>query len=188
MNTHYTKHLLYGLLCVMSLACFTFALYHAYYLQLIDVGNRAVSEKRFDTQAYERASHYWLARQDILQVNQGVLAYRAQNLPRAADFFRQVSQHPTHPTIAGQALYNLGRIFLDLQEVERAADFFKAALRLDPHDRDAKFNLERLYHFVLLKEGSHSEAGLQQAPGAGQEQSDNPSGKGQGRNKPKSDI
>jgi Ca-activated chloride channel family protein len=188
MNTNYMKHLLYSLLCVMGVACFAFALYHYHYLQLINAGNRAVSEKRFDTQDYERASHYWLARQDILQVNQGVLAYRAQNLPRAADFFRQVSQGSTNPTIEGQALYNLGRIFLDLKEVEQAADFFKAALRLDPQDQDAKFNLERLYHFGLLKEGSHSEAGLQQAPGAGQEKSDNPSGEGQGRNKPKSDI
>jgi Ca-activated chloride channel homolog len=188
MHTHYAKYLLYSLLGVMGIACFAFALYQYRYMQLIHAGNQAVSEKRFDTQAYERASRYWFARQDILQVNQGVLAYRAQNLPRAADLFRQVSQEATSPLIAGQALYNLGRIFLDLQEVERAADFFKAALRLDPQDQAAKFNLERLYHFVLMKEGSQGEASLQQAPGVGQEQNNNPHGKGQGRGKPKSDI
>lgn len=188
MHTRYAKHLLYGFLCVISLLCFAFALHQHHYVQLVHAGNQAVSEERFDTQDYEYAGQYWLARQDILQVNQGLLAYKASNLPRAAEFFRRVSQNVSDPAIEEQALYNLGRVFLDLKEVERAADFFKAALRLDPQDQAAKFNLERLYQFVLLKEGSHGEAALQQAPGVGQEQQDNPRGKGQGRGKPKSDI
>lgn len=188
MRTRGVKHILYGLLFGMGIACLAIALHQLTYMHLIQAGNQAVTEKRFDTQDYDRASRFWFAQKDILQVNQGVLAYRAQNLPRAADFFRRVSQDASNAAIEGQALYNLGRVFLDLNEAERAADFFKAALRLDPQDRDAKFNLERLYHFVLLQEGSHSEAGLDQAPGVKEEQSDEPSKEGQGRGKQKSDI
>jgi hypothetical protein len=58
---------------------------------------------------------------------------------------------------------------------------------LDPNDREAKFNLERLYHFVLVKEGEQSEASLEQAPGVGEEPNDQ-GNDGQGRSKPNSDI
>jgi tetratricopeptide (TPR) repeat protein len=175
-----------GLLClgVISLA---FAYHQHRYAQLITAGNQAVEEKRFDTQDYDHASRYWLARQDIVLANQGMLAYRAENFPRAADLFRRVSQTARNISVESQALYNLGRIFLELKEVEQAADLFKAALRLDPSDREAKFNLERLYHFVLVKDGEHSEASLEQAPGAGEEPNDQ-GDEGQGRSKPNSDI
>jgi hypothetical protein len=77
---------------------------------------------------------------------------------------------------------------VELKEAERAAHFFKAALRIDPNDHEAKYNLERLYHFVLMKKGRSGDASLEQAPGAG----DNPDGhkgtNGQGRSTPKSDI
>jgi Ca-activated chloride channel homolog len=151
-------------------------------------GNQAVAEKRFDTQDYDRASQYWLAREDIVLTNQGLLAYHAKNYPRAADLFRQVSVSTQRPEVKRQALYNLGRMFLELKEVERAADFFKEVLRLDPEDHEAKFNLERLYHFVLLKEGNHSEANLKQAPGAENEANGNSGADGQGRGQEQSGI
>ncbi len=160
MRSRCTRNMVYSVLLCLGVACLALAYQQHHYMHLIAAGNQAVQEKRFDTQDYDQASRYWFAREDILLANQGVLAYRAENFPRAADLFRQVSQTAQNPMVEGQALYNLGRIFLELKEVERAADFFKAALRLDPNDREAKFNLERLYHFVLLKEGTHSEASL----------------------------
>ena len=188
MATQFMKLFVYGLVFFLGLACCGFAIQQRRYMRLIASGNQAVSEKRFDTQDYDRASHFWLAREDILFVNQGVLAYKARNLPRAADFFRRVSQAAPKSPIEGKALYNLGRILLELKEAERAAEFFKAALRLDPDDREAKYNLERLYHFVLMKQGARSEAALKQAPGSRQEKGDQPSGGGHGRGKSKPDI
>lgn len=142
----------------------------------------------FDTQDYDQASNYWLARRDILAANQGVLAYSAANYTRAAELFRQTSQHAAQPEVEEQALYNLGRVFVELKDVERAAHFFKAALRIDPNDHEAKFNLERLYHFVLMKKGRSGEASLEQAPGSGDNPDGNQGTDGQGRSKPKSDI
>lgn len=182
------RYMIYGLLACLGLASVAFA-YHQYgYMQLIAAGNRAVEEKRFDTQDYARAGHYWFARQDILLTNQGILAYQAENFSRAADLFRQVSLTTQRLAVKGKALYNLGRILLELKDVERAADYFKEVLRLDPADYEAKFNLERLYHFVLLKEGNHSEAALQQAPGARDEASGNAGDSGQGRGQEQSGI
>jgi tetratricopeptide (TPR) repeat protein len=187
MKIRRARHIAYGGLLCLGLLSWGFAYCQHRYAQLIATGNQAVEEKRFDTQDYDHASRYWFARQDVVLANQGMLAYRAENFPRAADLFRRVSQTARNTSIESQALYNLCRIFLELKQIEQAADFFKAALRLEPSDLEAKFNLERLYHFVLVKDGEHSEASLEQAPGAGDEPNDQGQD-GQGRGKPNSDI
>ena len=182
------KSLIYGGVFIIGVLCLLFAYHQHRYVDLIRSGNQALSEKRLDTQDYDHAGKYWLARRDIVAANQGFLAYTASNYTRAAELFRQTSQDTDQPEVEERALYNLGRVFVELKDVERAAHFFKAALRIDPNDHEAKFNLERLYHFVLVKKGRSGEASLEQAPGAG----DNPEGTngtdGQGRSKPKSDI
>ena len=183
-----TRGLLYACLFMSGLTCMTFAAYQQYYTNTIAAGNRAMAEQRFDSQAYEQASRFWWAQRDTLLFNQGVLAYKAGNIPRAADYFRQVTQRPASPTLRMQAHYNLGLVMLALEEAENAAEFFKIALRLDPYDRDTKFNLERLYHFVLRQEGAPGEVSLKQAPGAGQESEQGAKGDAQGRSKPRSGI
>jgi Ca-activated chloride channel family protein len=180
MSTSYAKRIPYVLLCICGLGCVAFGLHQQQYSQVVASGNQSVNQQRFDTQHYERGSQYWFARQDKLVFNQGVLAYRANNLPRAAEFFRQASQHTNSTQLRVQALYNLGMVMLALQEVEGAAEMFKETLRLDPWDMDTKFNLERLYHFVLRQEGEHGEASLKQAPGAGQQEGNNNDGHGRG--------
>jgi tetratricopeptide (TPR) repeat protein len=172
---------LYGSLFIGSVACLVFAVYQQRYAHMVTAGHHAVTEQRFDAQDYEQASRFWFAKRDALLFNQGVLAYKARNLPRAAEYFRLALQRTTDPTLRMQANYNLGMVMLALEDVERAAEFFKEALRLDPHDTDTKFNLERLYHFVLRQEGDHSNAALKQAPGAGQEKQAGGRSEGPGR-------
>lgn len=188
MKSRVVKRCFYVLAGLCGLVSCLFALQQYRYRSLIEAGNQAVTEQRFDTQDYTQASNFWLARQDILLVNQGVLAYKAQNYPRAAEFFRRVSQTAPQSAVEGKALYNLGRIFVELKEAERAAEFFKAALRLDPADRESKYNLERLYQFVMQKQGQYSEASLEQAPGDGSDQNKGHKGKGQGRSSRTPDI
>lgn len=182
------KGLLYAWLFLGGLTCLTFAGYQHLYSRTIAAGNQAVAEQRFDSQAYEQASRFWLAHREALLFNQGVLAYKAGNLPRAADHFRQAAQDTTNPALRMHAQYNLGLVMLALEEAEKAAEFFKSALRLDTNDAETKFNLERLYHFVLRQEGEHGEAALKQAPGVGQEQDNRSRGDGQGRSKPRPGI
>jgi Ca-activated chloride channel homolog len=179
---------LYVVLTLSGLACLGFAFTQEQYLRVIRTGNDAVAEQRFDIQHYDRAQHFWFANKDMLLFNQGVLAYKARNLPRAAEYFRQVQQRTTNAALREQSNYNLGLVMLALEEVERAAEFFKETLRLDPHDKAAKFNLERLYHFVLRQEGDQGEASLKQAPGAPQEKEQGRGTEGQGRSKPPSGI
>jgi hypothetical protein len=88
-------HLVYGLLVGIGLVSMAFAYQQYGYMQRIAAGNRAVEEKRVDTQDYNRAGQYWLARQDIVLTNQGILAYEAKNYPRAADLFRRSRSAPS---------------------------------------------------------------------------------------------
>lgn len=181
MPTLPAKELLYAVLFSTGLVFLGFAAYQYHYAWLVATGNRAVAEQRFDIQHYERAERHLTAQHDALLFNQGVLAYKARNLPRAAEFFRQALHRSTDPAIRMRAQYNLGLVMLALQEADRAAEFFKEALRLDPLDKASKFNLERLYHFVLRQEGDHGAASLQQAPGTATEQKPGTGGEGQGR-------
>ncbi|ETX03970.1 hypothetical protein [Candidatus Entotheonella palauensis] len=175
------KYALYGLLFLGGLASLAFASYQQHYSRLITTGHRAVAEQRFDSRDYERASQLWLASQDRLSFNRGVLAYKAQNLPRAAQFFRQVSQDTTSAALRVQALHNLGMVMVALKEAQGAAHMFKEALRLNPEDMRSKFHLERLYHFVLQSQSKSSEASVQQAPGNAKKQGQQPGQDGQGR-------
>lgn len=155
MFTLHMKYRLYALLFLGGLVCLAFASYQQHYSQLITTGHREVAEQRFDSQDYERAGRFWFASQDRLTFNRGVLAYKAQNLPRAAQYFRQVSQDTTSPTLRVQALHNLGMVMVALKKGQGAAQMFKEALRLNPEDMRSKFHLERLYHFVLALRDNH---------------------------------
>jgi hypothetical protein len=68
---------------------------------------------------------------------------------------------------------------------EHAAALFEQALRLDPADKDAKFNLEQLYRFVQTGEGGSRESSLDQVPQASKQAppdaNDSELGSGKGR-------
>jgi tetratricopeptide (TPR) repeat protein len=173
------------------------------YTRFLVAGNQAVAERRFDSQAYAQASRLWFASQDRLLFNQGVLAYKAGSLPRAMDFFRQASQHTHNPVLLTQALYNMGVVLIDLQDMQGAAELLKTALRLNPQDTDAKFTLEQLYHIAQSQPGEGAQQvskprggtfdqggsqPLKQAPGLSQNQGEGSSGAGQGRSTPRPGI
>lgn len=188
MATAYRRGIVYGLLLSIGLGGIALGIYQQRYERMIHAGNQAVAERRFDSQDYAQAQTFWLAQRAALSFNQGVMAYKAQNLSRAADYFRQTSQRTKSAHLRTQALYNLGLVMLTLNEVEGAAEVFKETLRLDPMDKDAKYNLERLYHFILRQEGEQGEASMKQAPGTGKEEHEGLGKNGQGRSGSQSGI
>jgi tetratricopeptide (TPR) repeat protein len=151
-----------------------------------------------------QASQRWSARQDRLLFNQGVLAYKAGNLPQAMDFFRRVSQQTSNRTLRTQSLYNLSLVLLTTQDAPGAVELLKEALRLEPGDRDAKFMLEQIYQAAQQQQrgdaqqasntqsgthGQESSETLQQAPGESRGQGEEGStAAGQGRSNPRQGI
>ena len=181
MVTAYRRVIVYSLLLCIGLGGIALGVHQQRYEKTVNAGNQAVVDRRFDSQDYAQAQTFWLAQHAALSFNQGVLAYKAQNLSRAAEHFRQASQRTKSPHLRMQALYNLGLVMLALNEVEGAAEVFKEALRLRPEDKDAKYNLERLYHFILRQDGEQGEASMKQAPGTGKEEHEGLGKNGQGR-------
>jgi Ca-activated chloride channel family protein len=160
------------------------------YDELLAEGNLAVAEKQFDSQAYEQAAQVWGASHDVILFNQGVRAFRAGNFAQALQLFQTVSHATTDRILHSKTLYNASVIMLKMQQPEQAATLLKAALRLDPTDKDAKFNLEQLYRLVLTQDGEASGASLDQLPSPlKKEQRDSSTGgKGSGKGTEKPGI
>lgn len=69
-----------------------------------------------------------------------ILATAEQQLAAIAAFRRALDLNPIAPNVA----YNLGLIYRDRKEHDEARHWFKEAIKVNPHDRDARSNLERL--------------------------------------------
>lgn len=135
------------------------------YDDLVRNGNLSVALNRFDTIDYERAKRFPMASSDLLAYNLGVLAYKAGNFERAADSFREAIDLSRDAQLKGKAYYNLGNIFAIINQPKVAANMYREALRINPTDWDAKYNLERLYVFnpKLFSEEGRA-VSLEQAP------------------------
>jgi Ca-activated chloride channel family protein len=97
-----------------------------------------------------------------LRYNSGNALYRLRQYSEAAKTWRDASQDaPTR--LREQAYFNMGNAFVRAAEdanalsgyLERAVDAYEEALRLDPTDQDAKWNLE----IALARRGDVGEEG-----------------------------
>ncbi len=68
---------------------------------------------------------------------QGVALYKAKQYKAAKTKFEQVSR----PEVLADALYNLGNTHIQLKEYEQAIKAFEKALKLNPDNEEAYFNL-----------------------------------------------
>lgn len=73
--------------------------------------------------------------QDTSQTNRQLLDMGIKNL---TDVGRQAT---SHPGIAAKAWYNLGNLEFNVKEYEKAINYYKDALRIDPDDENARRNL-----------------------------------------------
>jgi tetratricopeptide (TPR) repeat protein len=69
-----------------------------------------------------------------------ILATDERQLAAVAAFRRALDANPIAPNVA----YNLGLIYRDRKEYDEARHWFQEAIKANPHDQDARKNLERL--------------------------------------------
>ncbi len=116
--------------------------------------NAAKGQQLYDQGKYREA---YEAYQSILRqqggpevrYNAGNALYRLKQYSEAAKTYRDALGGGSEP-LRGQAYYNMGNAFVRAAEdanalsgyLERATDAYEEALRLNPGDRDAKWNLE----------------------------------------------
>jgi Ca-activated chloride channel family protein len=80
-------------------------------------------------------------------------------------------------TLRAIAQYDRGNTLFRMGRYEDARDAYREALRIDPSDRDAKFNLEIVQRVLS---GRPTQPGQQSGPGQGQPGSPNPGAQGPG--------
>lgn len=94
--------------------------------------------------------------------NLGNAYYREESFKDSLDSYKVAAQNERSSLLRSKAFYNLGNNLFRLKELDKAAEFYKQALRLNPKDADAKHNLE-----MLLKEEQDQKKDQQQNQGGG---------------------
>ena len=113
--------------------------------KLTNQGNEAYTQQNYDEalQAYRQATE---KDPDLAQAyyNAANALYRQNNYTDTLPLLQQALEtwQEEDSTLPEHSLYNQGNAFFRTQELDKAIEAFKAALRLNPADKEAKENLE----------------------------------------------
>jgi len=105
-------------------------------------GNRAYERKNYieSEEAYrralEKAPNSYAAGSNLA----GAL-YKRERYGEADSLYRHYAASATTPEEAAASAYNIGNAQFQQRELEKALESYKQSLRLNPNDREAKFNL-----------------------------------------------
>ena len=110
--------------------------------QAIKRGNAHYKAEAYDAalEAYQSAAED-RPEDAISRYNLGTALYQKKQFEKASDEFRR-SLDTADPVHQAQGYYNLGNTQVQLNDIEGAIRSYKSALRLNPADLDAKYNLE----------------------------------------------
>jgi Ca-activated chloride channel family protein len=125
--------------------------------RLIAQGNRA-----FDEGAHEEALQAYQSAQELAPETAAPLYniasthYRQGMYPEALQFLQQALTN-TGDELAQHSFYNSGNTFFQMEQWESAVEAYKEALRCDPGDMDAKYNLELALQQIVEQEQQQEE-------------------------------
>jgi len=110
--------------------------------RLTQKGNAHYAEGDYDSalEAYQQAAEQ-RPNDAISHYNLGTALYQKAQFDKAANAFRH-SLAATDSMLQAHGHYNLGNAQFQLGDIRGAIRSYKSALRLNPSDRDAKYNLE----------------------------------------------
>jgi Ca-activated chloride channel homolog len=148
-------------------------------------GNRAYQAGDFAKalETYRRA--------EVLRPDLPALNYNAGNsLYRQNDFEHAVGEdqravHSSDPEVQDRAYYSMGNAYVKANQLREAADAYKSALRANPSDVDAKYNLEVIQRQIDEQQArQQANQGQQPQPGQNGQQNPNQQGQGEGQGEP----
>jgi len=133
--------------------------------QLNQTANRQYAAHDFSRalETYRRA--------EVLRPDLPALNYNAANtLNQQNDFARAIDEaeraiHSTDANLQDRAYYSIGNAYVRTNQLREAVDAYKSALRVDPSDVDAKYNLEVIQRRLDQNAGASQPT---QASGSGQ--------------------
>jgi Ca-activated chloride channel family protein len=112
--------------------------------KLVREGNRAYGDGQFDAaaQLYDEAQTRAPESPEVAY-NMGNALCRQGRFGEAAPHLRRAAESPD-PMLRERSLYNLGNALYGGRDLQGAARAYRRALALEPGDRDAKINLEKV--------------------------------------------
>jgi Ca-activated chloride channel homolog len=142
-------------------------------------GNRQYQSGNFASalEIYRRA--------EVLRPDLPALNYNAGNtLSRQNDFDRAVGEdqravHSSDPEVQDRAYYSMGNAYVKSNQLREAADAYKSALRVNPSDVDAKYNLEIIQRRIDQEQARQQQTPQQQPSQRGDPQDQQQQGQGQ---------
>lgn len=73
--------------------------------------------------------------------NMGNVLYKQENYEASGEIFSRLAENEADTSLKSQSYYNLGNNLFRQRRFEEALEAYKNALRMNPSDADAKFNL-----------------------------------------------
>ncbi|PKP52877.1 MAG: hypothetical protein CVT92_06815 [Bacteroidetes bacterium HGW-Bacteroidetes-1] len=110
--------------------------------KLIREGNKFYKDGAFDKAeiSYQKATDKNPVNNKAL-FNLGNARYKQDNFEDAANHFGKVAEMSRTPEVESKALYNAANSYMSQQKYAESIPLFKQALRINPQDEEARYNL-----------------------------------------------
>ncbi|MBS4060859.1 MAG: tetratricopeptide repeat protein [Bacteroidetes bacterium] len=127
---------------ILLSALFSFQAFSQSEKGLIRKGNKQYKEGAFDKAEvdYQKATEQ-NPRSDKAFFNLGNARYQQQSFEDATNHFSRVAEMSNNPKMEAKALFNAGNSLMSQEKYAESIPMFKQALRLDPDDEEARYNL-----------------------------------------------
>jgi tetratricopeptide (TPR) repeat protein len=113
-------------------------------------GNNAYNNKKYkDAEIDYKSAVEKDAKSFAGNYNLGNSYYKQDNMDEASKQYMQAAGVTKDPVEQGKAYYNLGNTYLKSEKYQESVDAYKMALRQNPNDEDARYNLA--YALAKLK-------------------------------------
>ncbi|MGQ9819234.1 MAG: tetratricopeptide repeat protein [Candidatus Kapaibacteriales bacterium] len=120
---------------------------------LIRKGNSSYRDKKYDeSEIFYRKSLEKDPKNLTAYFNLGNSLYKQNKFDESIQKYFQLSNSTDSKKLKEEAYYNIGNAYLKNKQYAESIDFYKKALRLDPKDYDAKYNLEYARRMMIMEQ------------------------------------
>jgi len=120
-------------------------------MKYIHEGNKAYEQKKYANAEVEYSKAQKIAKNPVIpDYNLGASLYKQKKYDKAANQFLSVAKSSKGNKEKADALYNLGNTLLQSDKLDESIKTYKMALKYNPDDMDAKYNL--MYAMKLKKQ------------------------------------
>ncbi|ATL46778.1 hypothetical protein COR50_06085 [Chitinophaga caeni] len=137
-----TKTFIIGLVAFLGWHSYGFAQQNRVNKKLIHEGNEQYKKQLYsDAEAAYKKVLEKDAKNQVANFNLGNSLYEQKRFDDARNQYTNAAKFAQNATQAANASYNVGNTFMSNQKWKESIEAYKEALRKNPHDEDARYNL-----------------------------------------------